>query len=300
MVATSPTSEVREMLHRLARRRASAPARPACLSESRAIRALLIAIALAFIALFLLLPLLLVFFKAFEAGARVYLDAIRDPFALAAIRLTTLTAAITVPLTLLFGIAAAWAIAKFEFRGKNLLVTLIDLPFSVSPVISGLLFVLLFGAQGMAGPWLQAHGIKIIFALPGIVLATAFVVSPLVARELIPLMRAQGIEEEEAAVTLGASGPQVFLRISLPKIRWGIFYGVILCTARSVGEFGAVSVVSGHIRGSTTTVPLHVEMLYNEYHFAASFAVASLLTLLAIVTLVLKSFIEWKVGRGSS
>ncbi|MFH1143508.1 MAG: sulfate ABC transporter permease subunit CysW [Candidatus Eisenbacteria bacterium] len=261
-------------------------------------RGLLIGAALLFIALFLLIPLMLVFAQAFAAGWSAYLAAITEPVALAAIRLTLTTALITVPLTVLFGLAAAWAIAKFEFRGKNLLVTLIDLPFSVSPVISGLLFVLLFGAQGLCGPWLQSHGIKIIFALPGIVLATAFVVSPLVARELIPLMRSQGVEEEEAGVTLGASGWQTFLRISLPKIRWGLFYGVILCTARAVGEFGAVSVVSGHIRGMTTTVPLHVEMLYNEYQFVASFAVASLLTLLALVTLVLKGLIEWESAAG--
>ncbi len=288
------------LMVRIAGRRAAkaAAARPECLTEARPIRWALIAIALLFLGLFLFLPLILVFFKAFETGWRVYLAAISEPYALAAIRLTLITALITVPLTVLFGLAAAWAVAKFEFRGKNILVTLIDLPFSVSPVISGLLFVLLFGAQGWIGPWLQDHGIKIIFALPGIVLATAFVVSPLVARELIPLMRSQGIEEEEAAVTLGATGFQTFLRVSLPKIRWGLFYGVILCTARSVGEFGAVSVVSGHIRGLTTTVPLHVEMLYNEYQFSAAFAVASLLTLLALVTLVLKGAIEWKVSRG--
>ena len=282
----------------LRRRRERAAHRPACLTEARPVRWLLIGATLVFLLLFLFLPLLLVFFKAFQAGWQVYLAGVTEPFALAAIRLTLITAAITVPLTLLFGLAAAWAIAKFEFRGKNVLVTLIDLPFSVSPVISGLLFVLLFGAQGVFGPWLQAHGVKVIFALPGIVLATAFVVSPLVARELIPLMRSQGVEEEEAAVTLGASGIQTFLRVSLPKIRWGLFYGIILCTARSVGEFGAVSVVSGHIRGLTTTVPLHVEMLYNEYQFSAAFAVASLLTFLALVTLVLKGLIEWKVSSG--
>lgn len=271
-------------------------ARPSSLTESRAVRWALTAVALAFIALFLLIPLGLVFVKALGDGLSAYWASITEPFALAAIRLTLITAAIVVPLNLIFGLAAAWAIAKFEFRGKNFLVTLIDLPFSVSPVISGMLFVLLFGAQGIFGPWLQAHNMKILFALPGIVLATAFVTSPLVARELIPLMRAQGNEEEEMAVTLGASGLQTFLRVSLPKVKWGVFYGVILCSARSVGEFGAVSVVSGHIRGLTTTVPLHVEMLYNEYQFVAAFAVASLLTLLALVTLVVRGLVEWKAA----
>jgi sulfate transport system permease protein len=256
-------------------------------------------LALLFMLMFLVIPLMLVFVKAFSGGWAGYWRAISDPFALAAIRLTIVTACLAVPLTVLFGLAASWAIAKFEFTGKNVLVTLIDLPFSVSPVISGLLFVLLFGARGLLGPWLQAHDIKIIFALPGIVLATTFVISPLVARELIPLMRSQGNEEEEAAATLGASGLQTFLRVSLPKIKWGLFYGIILCTARSVGEFGAVSVVSGHIRGQTTTVPLHVEMLYNEYQFVAAFAVASLLTILALVTLVLKGFIEWRLTRSA-
>ncbi|MBN1827037.1 MAG: sulfate ABC transporter permease subunit CysW [Candidatus Eisenbacteria bacterium] len=278
------------------RRRRGGAGRPSSLTEPRPVRWLLTAAALAFITLFLLIPLILVFAKAFESGAAAYAAAVIEPVAVAAIRLTLIAAAITVPLNLLFGTAAAWAIAKFEFRGKNLLVTIIDLPFSVSPVISGMLFVLLFGAQGLAGPWLQDHGLKIIFALPGIVLATAFVTSPLVARELIPLMRSQGVEEEEAALTLGAGGLQTFLRVSLPKIRWGLFYGIILCSARAVGEFGAVSVVSGHIRGLTTTVPLHVEMLYNEYQFAAAFAVASLLTVLALITLVLKGLVEWKAG----
>lgn len=272
--------------------------RPRSLNESPAVRGTLIAIALAFILLFLLLPLVLVFVKAFSDGIRTYMASVVEPFALAAIRLTLLTTLITVPLNLLFGLAAAWAIAKFDFRGKNFLVTVIDLPFSVSPVISGMLFVLLFGARGLLGPWLGDHEIKIIFALPGIVLATAFVTSPLVARELIPLMRSQGNEEEEMAVTLGASGWQTFLRVSLPKIKWGVFYGVILCSARAVGEFGAVSVVSGHIRGATTTVPLHVEMLYNEYQFAAAFAVASLLTVMALVSLVLKGVVEWKAAQG--
>ncbi|MFH1680852.1 MAG: sulfate ABC transporter permease subunit CysW [Candidatus Eisenbacteria bacterium] len=271
-------------------------ARSRSLAEPPPVRRLLIGIAMAFMLLILILPLLLVFAKALEKGWSAYAASVTEPFAAKAIRLTLLTAAISVPFTLLFGLAAAWAIAKFEFRGKNLLLTLIDLPFSVSPVISGMLFILLFGAQGFFGPWLQEHGIKIVFALPGIVLATMFVTSPLVARELIPLMRSQGNEEEEMAATLGAGGLQTFLRVSLPKIHWGLFYGVILCSARSMGEFGAVSVVSGHIRGLTTTMPLHVEMLYNEYRFAAAFAVASLLTVLALVTLVLKSLIEWKAG----
>jgi len=222
---------------------------------------------------------------------------VREPAALSAVRLTLLAAACALPVNLLFGLAAAWAIAKFRFGGKNLLITLIDLPFAVSPVIAGMVFVLLFGAHGLFGPWLQSHDVKIIFALPGIVLATIFITSPLIARELIPLMQAQGNEEEEAAVTLGASGWQTFRRISLPKIRWGLLYGVVLCNARAMGEFGAVSVVSGHIRGLTNTLPLHVEILYNEYQFNAAFAVASLLTLLALVTLLLKSFIEWRSAR---
>jgi sulfate/thiosulfate transport system permease protein len=267
------------------------------LTEPRWVRWLLIGTALAFLTFFLFVPLLLVFYKAFEDGFQTYLASITEPVALAAIRLTLLTAAITVPLNLLFGLAAAWAIAKFRFRGKNLLITLIDLPFSVSPVISGMIFVLLFGAQGFFGPWLQAHDVKIIFAVPGIVLATLFVTSPMVARELIPLMQSQGNDEEEAALTLGASGWQTFFRVSLPKIRWGLLYGVVLCNARAMGEFGAVSVVSGHIRGLTNTMPLHVEILYNEYQFAASFAVASLLALLALVTLAIKSVIEWRTAR---
>ena len=267
------------------------------LTEPRFVRWLLIGTALLFLGFFLFVPLLLVFVKAFADGAGTYLAAIRDPIATAAIRLTLLTAAIVVPINLLFGLAAAWAIAKFRFRGKNLLVTLIDLPFSVSPVVSGMIFVLLFGAQGLIGPWLMAHDFKIIFAVPGIVLATLFVTSPLVARELIPLLQSQGDDEEEAALTLGASGWQTFWRVSLPKIRWGLLYGVVLCNARAMGEFGAVSVVSGHIRGETTTLPLHVEILYNEYQFAAAFAAASLLTLLALVTLGLKSLIEWRTSR---
>jgi sulfate transport system permease protein len=254
-------------------------------------RWLLIGIALVFLAFFLVLPLVVVF-----AGA-YFLAAIKEPDALAAIRLTLLTVAIVVPANVVFGIAAAWAIAKFRFPGKSLLTTLIDLPFAVSPVISGLVYVLVFGAQGWLGPWLIAHNIRIIFAVPGIVLATAFVTFPFVARELIPLMQAQGTDEEYSAVTLGASGWQTFWRVTLPNIRWGLFYGVILCNARAMGEFGAVSVVSGHIRGETNTMPLHVEILYNEYNIAGAFAVASLLALLAMATLVVKSVVEWRQTR---
>ena len=267
------------------------------LNEPRSVRGLLIGLALMFLGLFLFIPLLLVFAKALEQGWATYVAAISEPVALAAIRLTLLTAAIAVPLNLLFGLAAAWAITKFRFPGKHLLITLIDLPFSVSPVISGMMFVLLFGAQGFLGPWLTEHGVRVIFALPGIVLATIFVTSPLIARELIPLMQAQGEGQEEAALTLGASGWQMFRRVSLPRIRWGLLYGLVLCNARAMGEFGAVSVVSGHVRGLTDTMPLHVEILYNEYQFAAAFAVASLLTLLALATLVFKGMIEWKAGE---
>ncbi len=271
-------------------------ARPRHLTEPRLVRWLLIFVTVAFLSLFLLLPLVLVFTAAFAKGVGAYLAAVGEPVALSAIRLTLEVAALTVPLNVAFGVAAAWAIAKFDFKGKNLLTTLIDLPFSVSPVISGMVFVLLFGAHGLFGPWLGRHDIKIIFALPGLVLATLFVTFPLVARELIPLMQAQGNDEEEAALTLGAGGWQTFLRISLPKIKWGLLYGVVLCNARAMGEFGAVSVVSGHIRGLTNTIPLHVEILYNEYQFAASFAVASLLTLLALLTLVVKQIVQWKTG----
>jgi sulfate transport system permease protein len=239
-------------------------------------------------------PLAAVFTEAFRKGVAAYFAAFSEPDALAAVRLTLLTAVIAVPLNLLFGVAAAWAIAKFEFRGKNLLITLIDLPFAVSPVISGLIFVLLFGLQGWFGPWLAEHDIKLIFAVPGLVLATIFVTFPFVARELIPLMQAQGTDEEEAALVLGASGLQTFWRVTLPNIKWGLLYGVILCNARAMGEFGAVSVVSGKIRGMTNTMPLHVEILYNEYNFAAAFAVASLLAMLALVTLIAKSVIEWR------
>jgi sulfate transport system permease protein len=261
------------------------------------VRAILIAAALAFLGLFLLLPLIAVFVEALRQGFGAYLAGITEPDALAAIRLTLLVAAIAVPLNLMFGVMAAWAIAKFEFQGKSLLITLIDLPFSVSPVIAGLIYVLLFGAQGLLGPWLAEHDIKIIFAVPGIVLATIFVTFPFVARELIPLMQEQGAEEEEAGRMLGAGGLQIFLRVTLPNVKWGLLYGVLLCNARAMGEFGAVSVVSGHIRGLTNTMPLHVEILYNEYNFVAAFAVASLLTLLALLTLVLKVALEWRSTR---
>ena len=275
-------------------------ARPRYLTEPRAIRWLLTGLALSFLLLFLFLPLVVVFTEAFRKGIGAYLAALADPVALSAIRLTVITAAIVVPLNAIFGVAAAWAIAKFDFRGKNLLTTLIDLPFSVSPVIAGMIFVLLFGAHGLVGPYLLARDIRVIFALPGIVLATTFVTFPLVARELIPLMQSQGNDEEEAALTLGAGGWQTFFRISLPKIRWGLLYGVVLCAARAMGEFGAVSVVSGHVRGVTNTLPLHVEILYNEYQFSAAFAVASLLTLMALLTLLVKGLMEWRSGRGSA
>ena len=254
----------------------------------------LTAIALAFLAFFLVLPLLVVFAQAFSKGGAYFLAAVREPDALASIRLTLLTVAIAVPANVIFGVAAAWAIAKFRFSGKSLLTTLIDLPFAVSPVISGLIYVLVFGAQGWFGPWLIEHNIRIIFAVPGIILATTFVTFPFVARELIPLMQSQGTDEEYSAVTLGASGWQTFWRVTLPNIRWGLLYGVILCNARAMGEFGAVSVVSGHIRGETNTMPLHVEIIYNEYNIAGAFAVASLLALLALATLVLKSLVEWR------
>lgn len=266
-------------------------------TESIWIRRSLIGLALAFLTLFLFIPLISVFYEALKKGWDVYIAAITDPDAISAIQLTLTAAAIAVPLNVIFGFAAAWAIAKFEFRGKSVLITLIDLPFSVSPVVSGLIYVLIFGLQGWLGPWLAEHDIKIIFAVPGIVLATIFVTVPFIARELIPLMQAQGTEEEEAAVVLGANGWQIFFHVTLPNVKWGLLYGVILCNARAMGEFGAVSVVSGHIRGSTNTLPLHVEILYNEYNFAAAFAVASLLALLALVTLALKTFVE-SHGRG--
>ncbi|MDO9196371.1 sulfate ABC transporter permease subunit CysW [Rhodoferax sp.] len=257
----------------------------------------LIGIALGFIFLFLLLPLAAVFTEALRKGFDAYSEALKEPDAWTAIRLTLITAAIAVPLNLVFGVAAAWCIAKYEFRGKALLTTLVDLPFSVSPVVAGLVYVLLFGAHGWIGPWLQAHDIKIIFAVPGIVLATIFVTFPFIARELIPLMQAQGTEEEQAAQVLGATGWQTFWHVTLPNIKWGLVYGVILCNARAMGEFGAVSVVSGHIRGQTNTMPLHVEILYNEYQSVAAFAVASLLALLAVVTLLIKSVVEWQFER---
>ena len=262
-------------------------------------RAALIAVALGFLALFLLLPLVAVFAQALSAGLGAYWAAISDPIALAAIRLTLIVAGVSVPANAVFGIAAAWAITRFHFPGKSILISLIDLPFAVSPVISGLIFVLLFGAQGVFGPWLIAHDVKIIFAVPGIVLATTFITFPFVARELIPLMQEQGSEEEEAALSLGASGWQMFRRVTLPNIRVGLLYGIVLLNARAMGEFGAVSVVSGHVRGLTNTIPLHVEILYNEYQSAAAFAVATLLALLALVTLVAKRALEWRIRQES-
>ena len=270
------------------------------LSEPAWLRWLLIALALAFLSVFLFVPLAAVFTEALRKGFGAYIGAVTEPDALAAIRLTLIAAAVAVPLNLIFGVAAAWAIAKFEFRGKSILTTLIDLPFAVSPVIAGLIYVLIFGLQGWFGEWLVDHDIKVIFAVPGIVLATIFVTFPFIARELIPLMQAQGKEEEEAGLVLGASGWQILWRVTLPNIKWGLLYGVILCNARAMGEFGAVSVVSGHIRGLTNTLPLHAEILYNEYNYAAAFAVASLLAFLALATLALKSFIEWQAARNAS
>ncbi len=266
----------------------------AATGESRPARAALIAVGAAFLLLFVAVPLVVVFIEAFGKGFGAYLAALSEPDAQAALRLTLTVAAIAVPLNAVFGVAASWCIAKFAFRGKSLLITLIDVPFSVSPVVSGLIFVLVFGAQGLFGPALDAHGIQVIFAVPGIVLATIFVTFPFVARELIPLMEEQGRADEEAALTLGASGLRCFLTITLPNIKWGLLYGVLLCNARAMGEFGAVSVVSGHIRGLTDTLPLHVEILYNEYDIPAAFAVASLLALLALVTLALKTLLEWR------
>ena len=263
-------------------------------TEARWVQWLLISVALVFLLLFLVLPLAAVFTEALRKGLDAYLAGLREPDAWSAIRLTLITAVIAVPLNLVFGVAAAWAIAKYEFKGKALLTTLIDLPFSISPVVAGLMYVLVFGANGWFGPWLAAHDIKIIFAVPGIVLATVFVTFPFIARELIPLMQAQGNDEEQAAVVLGASGWQTFWHVTLPTIKWGLLYGVILCNARAMGEFGAVSVVSGHIRGQTNTIPLHVEILYNEYQSVAAFAAASLLALLALVTLLIKTVAEWK------
>jgi len=257
----------------------------------------LVGITLGFLSLFLFVPLAAVFAEALRKGVRLYLAALAEPAAWAAIRLTLFTAAIAVPLNMVFGLAAAWALTKFNFRGRTVLLALIDLPFAVSPVVSGLVFVLLFGLHGWFGPWLSAHGLRIIFAVPGIVLATLFVTLPFVAREMIPLMEAQGIEEEEAALTLGAGGWQTFWRVTLPNAKWALLYGVILCNARAMGEFGAASVVSGHIRGKTDTIPLHVEILYNEYNFAAAFAMASLLAFLALATLAAKSGLEWRLRR---
>jgi sulfate/thiosulfate transport system permease protein len=282
------------MIHAFAHRRAG---RPSHLNEPPLVRWLLTGVVLVFLAVFLVLPLVVVFSEALAAGVGPYFEAIRDPDALAALKLTLLAAAIAVPANLIFGVSASWAIAKFDFRGKNLLLTLIDLPFAVSPVISGMVFVLLFGRQGLLGPWVAEHGIKVVFAVPGIVLATIFVSFPFVAREVIPVMEASGTEEEEAARVLGAGGFQTFLRVTLPNIKWGLLYGVILCNARAMGEFGAVSVVSGKIRGLTNTLPLHIEILYNEYAFQAAFAVASLLALLALVTLVLKTIVERRVQQ---
>jgi sulfate transport system permease protein len=261
------------------------------------VKLVVLGLGLTYFVIFLLLPLIAVFVEAFRKGADTYFSALIEPDALSAVKLTLLAAAIAVPLNLVFGLAAAWAIAKFEFRGKNLLITLIDLPFSVSPVVAGLIYVLVFGRQGWFGSWLVDHDIKIIFAVPAIVLATIFVTFPFIARELIPLMQAQGKDEEEAAISLGASGFQTFLRVTIPNIKWALLYGVILCNARAMGEFGAVSVVSGHIRGETNTMPLYVEILYNEYQFAAAFAVASLLALLALVTLALKTYVEWRASK---
>nr|WP_020649121.1 sulfate ABC transporter permease subunit CysW [Solimonas variicoloris] len=270
--------------------------RNAAVTEAPWVRWTLTAVALLFLLGFLFLPLLAVFVEALRNGVSAYFAALVEPDALAAIRLTLLIAAITVPLNLVFGVAAAWAITKFEFRGKSFLISLIDLPFSVSPVVAGLIYILIFGAQGWAGPWLMDHGIKVAFAVPGIVLATIFVTFPFIARELIPLMQEQGTEYEQAALSLGASGWQTFWRVTVPNIRWGLLYGVLLCNARAMGEFGAVSVISGHIRGQTNTMPLHVEILYNEYQFSAAFAVASLLALLALVTLGVKTYLEWRHG----
>ncbi|HLX95971.1 MAG TPA: sulfate ABC transporter permease subunit CysW [Verrucomicrobiae bacterium] len=267
---------------------------PHRIGEPPLVRRLLIAIALAFIALFLIVPLLSVFTEALRQGLGFYFQTLRDPMTVSAIELTLIAAGISVPLNCLFGVAAAWAIAKFDFPGKNILLTLIDLPFSISPVISGMIYVLIFGAQGWFGPWLVDHNLRIIFAVPGIVLATIFVTFPFVARELIPLMQAQGRTEEEAARVLGASGWQMFWRVTLPNIKWGLLYGVILCNARAMGEFGAVSVVSGHIQGRTNTIPLHVQILYENNNIPGAFAVASLLTFLALVTLLLKTWVEYK------
>ena len=291
-MSITPTTQYSSYRSKVARSRAT--------SEPVWIRWSLIAITLLFLSLFLFVPLAAVFTEALRKGFDTYITALTDADALSSIKLTLIAAAIAVPLNLVFGVAAAWAIAKFEFRGKSILITLIDLPFAVSPVIAGLIYVLIFGMQGWVGSTLIDHDLKVIFAIPGIVLATVFVTFPFVARELIPLMQAQGKDEEEAGLVLGASGWQILWRITLPNVKWGLLYGVILTNARAMGEFGAVSVVSGHIRGMTNTMPLHVEILYNEYNYAAAFAVASLLALLALVTLALKTFVEWQVARNAS
>jgi sulfate/thiosulfate transport system permease protein len=272
--------------------------RPA-VQEPLGVRLALIGVAVLFLGIFVLVPLLTVFCEAFKKGLGVYFDSFNDSAAISAIQLTLLVAAIAVPLNLVFGVAAAWAIAKFDFPGKSLLITLIDLPFAVSPVVAGLIYVLIFGAQGWLGPFLQEHHVQVIFAVPGIVLATVFVTFPFIARELIPLMQAQGREEEQVALSLGANGWQTLWRVTLPSVRWGLIYGVILCNARAMGEFGAVSVVSGHIRGLTNTIPLHVEILYNEYNFVAAFAMASLLAALALITLLVKTLVEWRTSAPS-
>jgi len=272
-------------------------ARRAATSESLVIKVIFITIVLAFFALFLVLPLVVVFQEAFSKGLTVFLKTFEDRATAHAVWLTLLVAAIAVPLNTIFGVTAAWSISRFRFRGRSFLITLIDLPLWISPVVGGLIYVLVFGAQGWLGPWLQANDIRVIFAIPGIVLVTVFVTFPFVARGLIPLMQAQGAREEEAAATLGANGWQMFMRVTLPKIKWGLLYGVILCNARAMGEFGAVSVVSGHIRGKTNTMPLHIEILYNEYHFASAFAVASVLALLALLSLAIKTFAEWQSAR---
>jgi sulfate/thiosulfate transport system permease protein len=265
--------------------------------ESKGVKIALISIAIVYLSLLLFVPLIAIFIKAFEKGVDVYLAAITESDALSAIKLTLLVAVIVVPLNTIFGIAAAWLVTKFHFKGKQLLLSIIELPFAVSPVIAGLVFVLLFSPRSVLGPWMVEHGIKIIFSVPGIIIATIFVTLPFVARELIPVMQEQGTSEEEAAVSLGANGWQMFIRVTLPNIKWGLMYGMILCNARAIGEFGAVSVVSGHIRGLTNTLPLHVEILYNEYQFSASFAVASLMSIMAIITLIIKSIIEWKTEK---
>jgi sulfate/thiosulfate transport system permease protein len=280
--------------------RARPPKGRSAVQEPFGVRLALTGIAVLFLGIFVLVPLLAVFCEAFKKGLSVYFASFHDPAAIAAIQLTLLVAAIAVPLNLVFGVAAAWAIAKFDFPGKSLLITLIDLPFAVSPVVAGLIYVLVFGAQGWLGPFLQEHHVQVIFAIPGIVLATIFVTFPFIARELIPLMQAQGREEEQVALSLGANGWQTLWRVTLPSVRWGLIYGVILCNARAMGEFGAVSVVSGHIRGLTNTIPLHVEILYNEYNFVAAFAMASLLAGLALITLLVKSLVEWRTSAPSA